>query len=74
MITVSDNGKGLPEELVGPYVRQGKQPGHLGLYNVDTILRKHYGEGFGLTLGNRVGGGAEITAVLPVEREEETPC
>lgn len=74
VITVSDNGKGLPEELVGPYVRQGKQPGHLGLYNVDTILRKHYGEGFGLTLGNRAGGGAEITAVLPAEREEETPC
>lgn len=73
-ITVTDNGRGLPEELMGPYARQEKKPGHLGLYNVDTILRKYYGEGFGLTLRNRPEGGAEITAVLPIEREEDEPC
>jgi len=75
VITVSDNGHGLPEELVGPYASRGKPEGHLGLYNVDTILRKYYGEGFGLTLANRPAGGAVVTAVLPVRREEEEePC
>ena len=49
--------------------------GHLGLYNVDTILLKYYGAGYGLDLDNRPDGtGAVVTATLPIRREEETPC
>ncbi len=76
-ITVADNGSGLPPELVGPYSRQDEQRarGHLGLYNVDTILRKYYGAGCGLYLDNLPGrAGAVITAALPLERKEDTPC
>ena len=40
----------------------------------DTILRKHYGAGAGLELRNRPQGGAAVTAVLPVRREEEDGC
>ena len=43
-----DNGAGLPETLLGPYRPPEKQTRHLGLFNVDTILKKHYGERFGL--------------------------
>ena len=76
-ITVADNGSGLPPELIGPYCRQDEQRarGHLGLYNVDTILRKYYGAGCGLYLDNLPGGaGAVVTAALPLERKEDASC
>lgn len=76
-LSVQDNGRGLPPELEGPYACRDRElsRGHLGLYNVDTILRKHYGEGCGLYLSNVSGGtGACITAVLPLRWEEELIC
>lgn len=71
-ISVSDNGRGLPREMEGAYRKavRGDTSGHLGLYNVDTILLKYYGEAYGLELKNRSGGGAEVTAALPVRRKE----
>ena len=70
-IRVCDNGAGLPEALLGPYRPPEKQTRHLGLFNVDTILKKHYGERFGLRLDNRTDGtGACITARLPVRRRD----
>lgn len=75
-ISVTDNGRGLPPELVGPYVRSSEPAGrsHLGLYNVDTILKKHYGPDYGLCLDRRPEGpGTEVTATLPL-RKEEDPC
>ena len=75
VICVEDNGKGLPQELIGAYRAPREQKGHLGLLNVDTILRKHYGEGFGLRLENRCGGpGACILARLPMQKEETECC
>lgn len=75
-ISVTDNGRGLPPELVGPYVRSSEPAGrsHLGLYNVDTILKKHYGPDYGLYLDRRQDGpGTEVTATLPLQKEED-PC
>ena len=76
-IQVLDNGRGLPTELLGPYARRDRElsRGHLGLYNVDTILIKYYGEGFGLYRENRTDGpGAVVTATLPIRREEKAQC
>ena len=74
-ITVRDNGAGLPPEMAaGRYRSQEPAGRHLGLYNVNTILTKYYGDGCGLFLENEAGGGAAVTAVLPARREEETPC
>ena len=71
-ITVTDNGSGLPEEMTGPYHRPEGEAAkhHLGLYNVDTILKKHYGEEYGVRLANRQDGksGAEVSAILPLDR------
>ena len=40
--------------------------------DVDTILKKNYGEEFGLRLDNLPdGNGAVVTAVLPLRRREE---
>lgn len=70
-ICVADNGAGLPQELLGKYRPHAAGEGHLGLFNVDTILQKHYGAEFGLFLANRAeGAGAVITATLPVTRRE----
>ncbi len=72
-IRVYDNGHGFPEEMLGTYHPPEHPTGHLGLLNVDTILRKHYGESFGLTLENRQDtSGACIVARLKLEREEHT--
>lgn len=73
-VTVRDNGLGLPPELaVGRYRGQGPAGKHLGLYNVNTILTKYYGDGCGLFLENEAAGAA-VTAALPVRREEGTTC
>ncbi len=70
-ICVLDNGCGFPADMLGPYQAPEQQTGHLGLFNVDTILRKHYGERFGLRLENRKdGAGACITARLPMRRRD----
>lgn len=70
-IRVCDNGCGLPPELLGPYRPPAQPTGHLGLFNVDTILRKHYGERFGLRLENNAdAAGACVVACLPIEKGE----
>lgn len=74
VITVRDNGNGIAEELTGPYSKRNQElsRGHLGLHNVDTILRKNYGEEFGIILENLPDhSGAEVTAILPYLTEEE---
>lgn len=73
-ICVSDNGKGLPPEMTGPYTcrEQSSARYHLGLYNVDTILKKHYGDRYGLYLNHRPDGtGTAVTATLPLSQEEK---
>lgn len=76
-IRVADNGRGFPDGMTGAYRERNETlaRGHLGLYNVDMILRKYYGEGSGLYLENPKAGGAVVTAVLPLRREEaEEEC
>lgn len=76
-ITVTDNGRGFPPEMAGkPYQRDKYlAKGHLGLYNVHTILIRYYGEGSGLYLDNNEDGiGASVSACLPIHYEEEQIC
>lgn len=76
-ITVTDNGRGFPPELRGRPYRRDKNlaKGHLGLYNVDMILRGNYGEECGLYLDcGENGVGASVTAILPIEYEEDSQC
>ncbi len=72
-LSVTDNGHGLPEHMAGrPYCRDKAPEGnHLGLYNVDTIIKIDYGDGFGLFMDGGPGGmGTTVTATLPIQRKE----
>ena len=73
-IAVTDNGRGFPPQMLGPYRRdKDLAKGHLGLYNVDMILRGNFGEEYGLFLDPGDGGvGARVIATLPARYEEET--
>ena len=73
-IAVTDNGRGFPPQMLGPYRRdKDLAKGHLGLYNVDMILRRNFGEEFGLFLEPGDDGvGARVIATLPARYEEAT--
>ena len=73
-IAITDNGRGFPPQMLGPYRRdKDLAKGHLGLYNVDMILRGNFGEEYGLFLEPGDGGvGARGIATLPARYEEET--
>lgn len=73
-VTVEDDGVGMdPDSLARFQARQGPREGggHFGLYNVDAILRLHYGQDRGLKLVP-VEKGTCIRAVLPVKEGDET--
>lgn len=72
LILVSDNGCGMPREVL-EQLREGYQrlPGeHLGLYNVSSIIRLHYGETYGLTIESEPGNGSCISLRLPMQKGE----
>ncbi|WP_119678384.1 sensor histidine kinase NtrY-like [Indioceanicola profundi] len=66
VISVEDNGKGLPvderDRLVEPYVTTRAKGTGLGLAIVKKIMEDHGGA---LTLEDRSGGGARVSLVLP---------
>ena len=71
-ITVSDNGCGMPAELVAELNRGERRipRGHLGLYNVDSILRLNYGQAYGVCAWSEEGAGSRVSVHLPYIRKE----
>ena len=71
VLTVRDTGLGMSEESLRQFRnRCDSSDGHLGLYNVDAILRLHYGDDHGLTfLPPPDGRGTCIRIVLPITRQ-----
>ena len=71
-VTVQDDGCGMSEESL----RRFREPGtdekrhHLGLRNVDAILRLHYGEDHGLRFPPADGRGTCVEISLPARFEE----
>ena len=76
ILTVRDNGCGVPEEVLAQYRDGAPRPGgHFGLHNVDAILRIRYGPDRGVRFVPVQGEGACIRITLPVFRKgEEPPC
>ena len=74
VISVSDNGRGMSKELVEKLNSPDKRimGGHLGLYNVDSIIRLHFGGKCGITARSASGEGSCVSVCLPVMRMEES--
>ena len=74
-ITVSDDGSGISQEMLDKLHDEDLEhpEGHLGLYNVNMILKKYYGSEYGLMFENIPGSGASVSAELPIRRKDK-PC
>jgi Predicted signal transduction protein with a C-terminal ATPase domain len=75
-VMVRDNGRGIPEEALRRFQSGGLPDAHshLGLYNVDAILRLHYGAGFGLRFIPAAQGTC-ICITLPISgKGEDSIC
>lgn len=72
-LSVTDDGCGMDGAMIEKLNSGGLtlQDGHLGLYNVDTILRMHYGQQYGLHASATRGVGTTVTATLPLQKEEQ---
>ena len=69
-IDVSDDGVGIADEEIKRIEERNhkQEEGHLGLYNVDTIIRLYYGDDYGIRAKRLPEGGSMITVTLPVKR------
>ncbi|MCR4740494.1 MAG: sensor histidine kinase [Lachnospiraceae bacterium] len=73
IIDVEDNGCGMDEEMLKTLNERDREKlkGHIGFYNVDTIIRLHYGLNYGLHAENLKEGGVRITLELPVRHDKD---
>lgn len=67
-LVVSDNGRGFPPELLEKLNSPDKAipGGHLGLNNVDKIIRLYYGESYGIRARSTPGEGSRVELLLPM--------
>jgi two-component system, sensor histidine kinase YesM len=74
IITVSDNGTGIPEERLASiraYLNSGDSApqlslgGSIGLANVNRRIRLQYGKRYGLTIDSYADGGTEVRIRVP---------
>ena len=68
VIEVSDDGCGISDEVIRRLGNRDKEQknGHIGFYNVDTIIRLHYGKDYGLRAERLAAGGTRVTIRIPV--------
>lgn len=68
---VQDNGRGMEKPQDGPlgFGVSGRPGEHLGMFNVDSILRLHFGDAYGLSVRSRPGEGCLVMVRLPMRRE-----
>ena len=72
LICVSDNGRGIPADVLERLNRHEAIPGgHLGLTNVDRIVRLSYGAACGVYAETPPGGGSCVKLRLPMQKGEK---
>lgn len=71
LISVTDDGCGMSPEVIAKLHRADSHisEGHLGLYNVNHIVRMNYGQRYGLSAHSVAGVGTTITVRLPMRKE-----
>ena len=73
LLSVTDNGCGIPPETLARLNSEDKRVpgGHLGLFNVDSIVRLHFGAKYGISARSAPGEGSCVQLRLPIRREED---
>ena len=71
-ITIRDNGAGISEEVVEALANDDPNTleGHLGLNNVNTIIRLYYGKEYGVSARKAEEGGTIMKVLLPLSYKE----
>lgn len=66
-IEVTDDGCGIDDEVLKRLNSRDRErlSGHIGFYNVDMVIRLHYGDGYGLQAERRQEGGSCVRILLP---------
>lgn len=69
-ITVKDNGVGFPSEgrvALPVEMDDNEMHNHVGLYNVDHIIRLMYGDEYGLSIFSKKEEGSRVTIHIPFD-------
>ena len=72
ILSVQDNGVGIPQDVLDWLNDPGQDVpgGHLGLKNVDRIVRLYYGGDYGISAHSTPGEGSCVELRLPMNKEE----
>lgn len=72
ILSVQDNGVGIPQDVLDWLNDPGRDVpgGHLGLKNVDRIVRLYYGGDYGISAYSTPGEGSCVELRLPMNKEE----
>lgn len=71
ILSVQDNGVGIPQDVLDWLNDPGRDVpgGHLGLKNVDRIVRLYYGGDYGISAYSATGEGSRVELRLPMNKE-----
>ncbi len=74
-IAVKDNGKGMDKEALNKLQDDLRKIAirkeHIGLNNIQSIIRLRYGEPYGITIKSEIGEYTEVTIQLPLDYSEK---
>jgi len=71
ILTVEDDGQGIPEEKLRAIFQKDASLNRVGLRNVHQRIQLIYGEEYGLTIESREGKGTVVCFTLPMNTEGE---
>lgn len=71
ILSVQDNGVGIPQDVLDWLNDPDRDVpgGHLGLKNVDRIVRLYYGGDYGISAYSATGEGSRVELRLPMNKE-----
>lgn len=71
ILSVQDNGVGIPQDVLDWLNDPDRDVpgGHLGLKNVDRIVRLYYGGDYGISAYSAAGEGSRVELCLPMNKE-----
>ena len=78
--TVTDDGAGIPTERLAELRESferdltNEYTAHVGLYNIQKVIRLTYGAPYGVQIESTEGQGTAVTLTIPYEVEENEEC